>query len=400
MAAIADSVWQAGLEAHDNVAGSFGDSAQEWGATAATGLTVALIIDSMLKMLPADTVQAGIFGQLLYQLNSVINDTIPVDMAKISGDLVAADRFETMLDGTGGNQLSLKRLAIIGANSTDQSFQVTNTTGPAVEFTSTSTDQNAWGFGISSRAAPAIHIGAATGDTAIKLVDDVIFGAGLGIEGYIDTVLKNVTASITGAGLYTAKIYATDTSGTDAYISGIPITFTDAAGNDLGYIPTVSGYATANLNNGTYTISAPLGYGYVWIDNSFTISSANLVDTLWGYDIAIGSPGSPNLCRLYDNIRDMEGNAVEGARVVVTLSSGTNVRDSCSNVSLSGYRVETISNSSGYWYLDLVETHCLESTYGSTEAILYKVVVTFPSGTEMVNKDVTVPDASSYRMTW
>ena len=37
MAAIADSVWQANLEGHDNVVGSFGDSAGAWGATGAAG---------------------------------------------------------------------------------------------------------------------------------------------------------------------------------------------------------------------------------------------------------------------------------------------------------------------------------------------------------------------------
>ena len=47
MADIADSVWMADFEAHDGVAGSFGDSSQTWGATSASSLTVGTLVDSL-----------------------------------------------------------------------------------------------------------------------------------------------------------------------------------------------------------------------------------------------------------------------------------------------------------------------------------------------------------------
>ena len=41
------------------------------------------------------------------------NNNLPVDVTKISGDSVAADNFETMLDGTGGKKLTLSQLNIV-----------------------------------------------------------------------------------------------------------------------------------------------------------------------------------------------------------------------------------------------------------------------------------------------
>lgn len=64
-----------------------------------------------------------------------------VNAAQISADATAADNLETMLDGTGGQALSLGRLAISRADATI-ALQVTNSGGAAVKFESTGGNGN------------------------------------------------------------------------------------------------------------------------------------------------------------------------------------------------------------------------------------------------------------------
>lgn len=216
-----------------------------------------------------------------------------------------------------------------------------------------------------------------------------------------DTSAYQGATSLTGAGPYTVTIYATDTSGTDAYVSGVIISIIDMAGTNKGYIPTATGGASVfNLESGDYAIAAPLGQGYVWLRDTITVSGANLTDTLWGYDVPVGSPGAPNLCRLYDYAYGLDGAAIEGVEVRVTIKS-KNVRDSCTNTAVpNSFTAKATTNPSGYWFLDLIETHCLETTYGSSNTVYYQIKVFYPSGTEFVKKDYIVPDSTSHRMQW
>lgn len=211
----------------------------------------------------------------------------------------------------------------------------------------------------------------------------------------------STAAELSGGGSYTATIHAVDSAGTDSGVAGIPITVKNLTGSTNGFITTnSSGYAVFNLDSGSYDISAPLGYGYIWLRDTILVNAAALTDTLWGYNVVIGTPGAANLCRLYDNVHDLNGNPIQGVQVEATLVSSQNVRDSCSNVSLSGYRVTAVSDTSGYWYLDLIKTLCIESTTGSSSTIKYQIKATYPSGTELVDKRYTVPDSTTHRMIW
>ena len=60
-----------------------------------------------------------------------------VNATQISGDATAANNLETMLDGTGGATLSLGRLAISGANSTNGSVSIANSSGTGIIATGT-----------------------------------------------------------------------------------------------------------------------------------------------------------------------------------------------------------------------------------------------------------------------
>lgn len=159
-ARIADSVWMADFEAHDGVGGSFGDSAQGWGATSAS-FTLGDVADTVwqhvldmdtpdfVEWLANDSAQAG---WLMFfsgdttgwadltavedTVNAIIDSLqdgangIDVNVMAIHDDAVAAGRFETMLDGTGGQTLSLGGLDI--RSDSDTALVIVSTGADAV----------------------------------------------------------------------------------------------------------------------------------------------------------------------------------------------------------------------------------------------------------------------------
>ena len=288
-----------------------------------------------------------------------------------------------------------------------------------------------YGYGITDRSGYALDTFIVLGyngyvvDTLIERVDTatttidthvVISGTGYyrvvlwGVyDGYPDEwyevkkweLTLSTAAALSGGGSHATTIYATDTSGTDAYVSGVPVTITDLSGTTKGHLTTnTSGYAVFNLDSGSHVISAPIAGGYVWLRDTILVPGAAVGDTLWGYDIAVGSPGSANLCRLYGYIYDIQGNPVQDATVTASLSSSGMV-DSCTGVALDGYARSATTNSSGYWYLDLVKSLCIQSSVlSSSAAKKYHITGNYPSGTEAFSKRYTVPDSTSHKMVW
>lgn len=445
MGGIADSVWNRDTS-DQNTAATYGvllkDTSVYQGGAA--GLSADEISDSVWAH--KDTAWASAtMGDQLTDLTDGVN-TI-----QISGDAGAADSLERMLDGTGAT-LKLSQLVIVadgnksaldvrgsgvgsgiyakggatgyGLHTVGQDAnagffaQGGATNGPGAYFrggapngvgfklayypTGTGSDMDLAGTGtITGSITRADSVGAG-GVDAIWNEDTTGHGTAKSFAVMLkDTSAYQGATSLTGAGPYTATIYATDTSGTDAYVSGVIISIIDMAGTNKGYISTATGGASVfNLESGDYAIIAPLGQGYVWLRDTITVSGANLTDTLWGYDVPVGSPGAPNLCRLYDYVYDLYGNAIEGVVVTAKISE-KNVRDSCTNTAIPNTFIAKIStNPSGYWYLDLIETHCLEATYGSADTIWYEIKAVYPRRTEIFKKTYVVPDSTSHRMQW
>jgi len=233
-------------------------------------------------------------------------------------------------------------------------------------------------------------------DSALFTADSVLYVA------TVDTVLKSIssTVDLAGEGAYAVTIRAVDSSGTDAAISGVPIGITDLAGTLQGYLTTnTSGYVTFNQDSGSWIISAATRNGYRWIQDTVLVPAAAKTDTLWGYNIPVGSPGSANLCRLYGYMYGIDGQPVNGGVITASLP-GRNMIDSCVGGALDGYEKSATTDSVGYWYLDLVRTLCVQSTIGSTAVNKYKVVGRFPSGSTAFEKTYEVPDSTSHKMTW
>ena len=412
---------------------------------------------------------------------------------QISGDATAADNFETMLDGTGGNEFTLKRLRLTtttaddtaliikstagtGASiyGDDDAFALYATSGDGLKITATTNGINAWGVtgsdilgdvngtivptdttatgqpvnlmpATATAADTAAYQGSASGLTVADIIDsilkmsiaDTVNGSLWGQVLYqldstwkkaqadsaqiarsvwdndvvalanrdinsVDTVLSSIstTADLSGEGTYPVTIRAVDSSGTDAAISGIPIAIWDMSSVLQGYLVTnSSGYVVFNQDSGSFVIGASLKNGYWWGYDTVLVAGAAETDTLWGYDIPVGSPGSANLCRLYGYMYGIDGQPVNGGVITASLP-GRNMIDSCVGGALDGYEKSATTDSVGYWYLDLVKTLCVQSTIGSTAVNKYKVVGRFPSGTTAFEKTYEVPDSTSHKMTW
>jgi len=440
-----------------------------------------------------NSVDSAIFARAAWD-NDVIAQASRIANAnaiQISGDATAADNFETMLDGTGGNEFTLKRLRLTtttaddtaliikstagtGASiyGDDDAFALYATSGDGLKITATTNGINAWGVTGSDilgdvngtivptdttatgqpinlmpstalAADTAAYQGAASGLTAAEIIDSIL---GIAVAdtvtgriiaqlisqldsvqtamaddhvakqkdsalftadsvlyvATVDTVLKSIssTVDLAGEGAYAVTIRAVDSSGTDAAISGVPIGITDLAGTLQGYLTTnTSGYVTFNQDSGSWIISAATRNGYRWIQDTVLVPAAAKTDTLWGYNIPVGSPGSANLCRLYGYMYGIDGQPVNGGVITASLP-GRNMIDSCVGGALDGYEKSATTDSVGYWYLDLVRTLCVQSTIGSTAVNKYKVVGRFPSGSTAFEKTYEVPDSTSHKMTW
>lgn len=145
------------------------------------------------------------------------------DVAMVNSDSSSAANLETMLNGTGGGTLSLGRIAVSGANSTNGSFAITNSSGPAI---------------------------IASGTTA-----GAVYKASAG-TGVIDSGTVNALALVAGTG---DAINGTSTSGDGIDVAaGTNGTGLKATGNGVG--AGITGQGGSN-GHGAYFVGVGTGSG-------------------------------------------------------------------------------------------------------------------------------------------
>jgi hypothetical protein len=145
------------------------------------------------------------------------------NVSMISGDSATADALETMLDGTGGNTLSLGKLAVTGANGATGSVAITNTSGAAGVITSTS------GAGLSVT-------GSTNGLVLVGGTGDALNATSTSGDGF------DVTAGTNGTGVKFTGNGSGGGATIAAGISGTGMTVSAANGRSASF--------TGNYNNG------------------------------------------------------------------------------------------------------------------------------------------------------
>ncbi len=308
------------------------------------------------------------------------------NVVQISGDQAAADDWETMLDGDGGKTLTLRQLRIIGSGGDDTAVVIAGgRAGISV--------QGGLGGDIASDIAGSIGRVDSLGRGGVAALwnepqaDHMLTGS---FGRYLDAPVSSVS-SPAGNGSYPVTIVAID-SGNGDVISGSELTIHNldlTALLALGRTDAV-GKAGFNLDTGRYIVSttAP-GYLFSAFD---TISvTGGGCDTIRGYHFDPGTPSAPGLCRVYGFVYGVGGRPIEGVTVEAQLTEG-GVRHV--GVIISPYRVTANSDSTGYFYLDLIPSSCLIP--GDTR---YLISAIDPAGT-VLKKKIYVPDITSWQLSW
>jgi len=206
--------------------------------------------------------------------------------------------------------------------------------------------------------------------------------------GFVDSN-KTEQGGISGANR-TWNVYVYDTSGTDTPIpsANVDVQLTNGTVKSRGTTD-ASGLTTFTVTDGSWVLVSQ-ETGFV-LNNLPKTISANSTDTVKGYDIQVGTPASPALCRVYGYVYSVGAVPDEGAGVAAFLPAGV---ARSGNLIISPFSVSTITDSLGYFFLDLIRSDSLIPT-GS----LYDIVINRKDGT-IVHKRVTVPNQASWLMEW
>jgi hypothetical protein len=206
--------------------------------------------------------------------------------------------------------------------------------------------------------------------------------------GWIDSN-KTEQGGISGANR-TWDVYVIDTSGTDTPIPGanIDLQLTNGTVKSRG-TSDAAGLVNFTVTDGLWKLVS-FETGYVLNELSKNIS-ANSTDTVKGFDIQVGAASSTALCRVYGYVYSVGAAPEEGAGVNAYLPSGV---ARSGNLIISPFSVTTVTDSLGYFFLDLIRSDSL-----IPEGTKYDLVITRSDGT-IVHKRVSVPDQASWLLEW
>ena len=222
--------------------------------------------------------------------------------------------------------------------------------------------------------------------------DDITVSTGRRI-GYADTTGTVLNIPSAGTGAYACSLFYFDAADTTA-IQGIAsraMNNAQTATSGIG-VSNTDGLVVLSLDAATYRIwSSKSGYSFSPLPDSAVVTSPSVVDTIWGNYFDPGSPPLPFLCRVYGWIEDLSGAGINGATVTANVRK-TPLR--YGSVIVSPYFRSTVTDTSGYWYLDLIPSGDLDpSTTSYTFSIYYQTGV-------IAVKDTEVPDLSSWELNW
>jgi len=152
----------------------------------------------------------------------------------------------------------------------------------------------------------------------------------------------------------------------------------------------VTGRAAFNLDADSFVVVTTAS-GYIFGAYDTVVVGGTGVDTIYCDQFDPGAPSFPTLCRVYGHLFTVDGQPEEDAAVSAWLPSGV-ARFGLAVISPSP--VNTTSDSTGYFYLDLVPSDSLAPA-GSK----YEFSISRRDGT-ILRQRLAVPDSTSWRLTW
>lgn len=189
---------------------------------------------------------------------------------------------------------------------------------------------------------------------------DVASGDTLTVAQRTVTDVSGVGGGSCGSGSQTVTLCVQDTSGTDEFVAQAHVSlYTDAARTSLYADPftQTGGCQIANLDASTTYYYSITRAGFTFDTNNFTTGSGGTWgDTLFGYNVVVGSSGSASLCRVYGYVSDGP-NAIRNAEVTLTLeniSAGKVVIDTAADRMVAVRTFTARTDANGYFYIDVV----------------------------------------------
>lgn len=150
------------------------------------------------------------------------------------------------------------------------------------------------------------------------------------------------------------------------------------------------GQAVFALNSGVYKVRL-FKPGYVFtVPESVTVSG-NTSSTLYGSAFNPGSPPSAALCRVYGYVKDINNLPVVGAKIEALNKT---VPLKYQSAVISPYYKTTVTDTNGYWYLDLFPNSVLTPSDSK-----YRFNIHVPSGS-VLRIETTVPNQTSWELSF
>jgi len=214
------------------------------------------------------------------------------------------------------------------------------------------------------------------------------------IAGTIDSVnyLKDGISCCSGAGAKSFTIYIADTTGGDTvFLSGVVVSVYSISCDLQASMKTDSYGKAVYATDLDSLLLIANKFNYYCNPDTIVVAETGYTDTGFVYRGSIPTSGSPDLCRLYGHIYDISGNPDGNAVITAWLPAGVSRLDSSI---ISPFHVETITDSSGYFYLDLIPNDNL-----IPDTTKYEITIIRTDGT-LLRERVTVPDEENWLLTW
>jgi hypothetical protein len=205
---------------------------------------------------------------------------------------------------------------------------------------------------------------------------------------YLDTEVSGISG---GAGAYSFTLVAFDSSMSQP-VPQVSVTVRNLSQTALLAIGQTDseGEAAFNLDADSLVVVATAA-GYFFYPYDTIVVNGTGVDTVWGDQFDPGAPSSPSLCRVYGFLYDIMGEPEEGATVSAHLPSGV---AQIANGIVSPFSISTTTDSTGYFFLDLIPSDSLIPS-----GFKYEFTISRTDGT-ILRQRLTVPDSAQWRLTW
>jgi hypothetical protein len=204
---------------------------------------------------------------------------------------------------------------------------------------------------------------------------------------YLDAEVSGIG---TGGGAYSVSIVAVDTL-TGQTVPGVRVAVRNLEQTGLLAVGATdpSGTVRFNLDVGQFLLTADAP-GYLFTPFDSLLVAGPVTDSVRGRRFDPGDPGSPTLCRVYGFVYGVGGSPEAGAVVSAGLPKGISRTD---ELIISPSAVTAITDSTGYFQLDLIPSASLDSSPK------YELTVTRADGA-ILRKRLTIPSQASWPLTW